>query len=74
MKLSLQTRVVRNKKANAENPDETDLETVDPIELAQTFGEIAVKTVGGITAIIAANKILNTICEVTVIVAKAKIK
>jgi hypothetical protein len=73
MKLALQTRVVR-KKANAENPDETDLETVDPIELAQMLGGIAVKTVGGITAIIAANKILNTICEVSVIAAKAKIK
>jgi hypothetical protein len=73
MKLALQHRVVRAKK-DGDNPDAEDVETVDPIELAQMLGEIAVKTVGGITAIIAANKVLNTICEVTIIAAKAKIK
>jgi hypothetical protein len=72
MKLSLQHRVVRAK--SGENPNTEDVETIDPVELAQLLGEVAVKTVGGITAIIAANKILNTICEVTVIAAKAKLK
>jgi topoisomerase IA-like protein len=71
---AVQTRVVRTKKANAETPEGTDIETVDPVEIAQIIAETTIKTVGTIAAIVAANKVLSTVCDISVIVAKAKIK
>lgn len=54
--------------------DTTEVKTVDPAQIAQIATEYTVKTIGTIGAVIAANKVLNTICEVAVITAKAKIK
>lgn len=54
--------------------DATEVRTVDPAQIAEIATGFAVKTIGTVGAVIAANKILNTICEVAIITAKAKIK
>lgn len=48
--------------------------TVDYVEITKIATEYTVKTIGVIGGVIAANKVLNTICEVTVLAAKAKFK
>jgi hypothetical protein len=74
MKFAFQTRVVRTKKAEAENPEGSDVEFADPVEIVQIIAETTIKTVGAIAVIVAANKVLTTVCDISVIVAKAKIK
>lgn len=70
----VETRLVRAKKANAENPEDITVESVDPVEIVQIVAETTIKTVGIIAGIMAANKVLTTVCDISVIVAKAKIK
>lgn len=71
---AVQTRVVRTKKANAEDSDGSVAESVDILEIAQIVAETAIKTTAIITGFVAANKVLSTICDIAVITAKAKIK
>lgn len=54
--------------------DDTDLKTVDPAEIAQIAVESTIKIATVIGGVVAANRVLKTICEVAVIAAKAKIK
>lgn len=71
---TVQTRLVRNRKANPDNPEGTTEETTDIVEIAQILADTAVKTVGAIAVIVAANKVLSTGCDIAVHIAKAKIK
>lgn len=71
---TVQTRLVRTRKANAENPEGTPEETTDIVEIAQIIAETTVKTVGAIAVIIAANKVLSAACDIAVHTAKVKIK
>lgn len=52
----------------------TEVKVVDPEQIAKIATEYTIKTIGAIGAVIAANRVLNTICEVAVVAAKAKIK
>jgi hypothetical protein len=56
------------------NPDSIEVRTVDPAEIAQIIADTTIKTVTVIGGVIAANRVLKTVCEVAVIAAKAKIK
>lgn len=55
---------------------ENDFETVnvDPAEIAQIAVESTIKIATVVGGVVAANRVLKTICEVAVIAAKAKIK
>lgn len=64
-----------NTKDEKNNPDgEVDVLNVNPQEIAKIATEYTVKTIGAIGAVVAANKVLNTICEIAVVAAKAKFK
>jgi hypothetical protein len=54
--------------------EDVDTNVVDPTEIAQIITEAAIKTVTVVGGVVAANRVLKTICEVVVIAAKAKIK
>ena len=54
--------------------DTTEVKTVDPEQIAKIATDYTIKTIGTVGAVIAANKVLNTICEIAVVAAKAKIK
>lgn len=56
------------------NPDTVEIVPVDPAEIAQIATESAVKILIVAGGVVAANRVLKTICEVAVIVTKAKIK
>jgi hypothetical protein len=68
---SIQMKFVKDADNVAEAPEVT---TVDPEQIAKIAKDYTVMTVGAIGAAIAANKIVNTICEIAVIAAKAKLK
>lgn len=68
---SVQVKLVKDAD-NSTAP--TEIKVVDPREIAEIATEYTMKTIGTIGAVIAANKLMNTICEVAVIAAKAKIK
>jgi hypothetical protein len=68
---SMQVKFVKDADKGA---DDADVKTVDPEEIAKIATEYTVKTIGAIGAVIAANKVMNTICEIAVIAAKAKFK
>lgn len=70
----VQIKLVDTKETDAIGTEETYIKTVDPAEIVQIATEYTLKTVGAIGAVIAANKVLTTICDVVVITAKAKIK
>lgn len=55
-------------------PATTVIETVDPEKIAQIATEFTIKTIGAVGAVIAANKVMSTICEIAVVAAKAKLK
>lgn len=68
---SMQVKFVKD----AENDvDTTETISVDPEQIAKIATEYTVKAIGAVGAVIAANKALNTICEIAVIAAKAKFK
>lgn len=71
---TVQTKLVRAKKANQESDENITEETTDIIEIAQILADTTVKTVGAIAIILAANKVLSTVCDIAVVAAKAKIK
>jgi len=54
--------------------DDVETVSVDPAEIAQIAVESAIKVATVVGGVIAANRVLKTICEVAVIAAKAKIK
>jgi hypothetical protein len=54
--------------------DGVDVTTVEPTEIAQIATDYTIKTIGAIGAVVAANRILKTICDVVIITAQAKIK
>lgn len=70
---AFQVKVV-NTKNEAQADNEVDVVNVNPEEIAKIATEYTIKAIGAIGAVVAANKVLNTICEVTVIAAKAKFK
>jgi hypothetical protein len=71
---AVQVSLVNTKKAAESGVEETPIQLVDPEQIAQIATEYTVKTIGTIGAVIAANKLLSTICEIAVVAAKAKIK
>lgn len=68
---SIQMKIVKDAENTSDAPE---VKVVDPTQIAEIATDFTIKTIGAIGAVIAANKILNTICEVAVITAKAKIK
>lgn len=52
----------------------TNVYNIEPEEIAKVSTEFVVKTIGAIGIVIAGNKVLNTICEIAVVAAKAKLK
>jgi len=56
------------------NIDDMETRTVDPTEIAQIAVESTIKIATVVGGVVAANRVLKTICEVAVIAAKAKIK
>jgi len=70
---AVQIKMVNTEKGeNSIEP--TPVMPVDPAEIAQIATEYTLKTIGAIGAVIAANKVLSTICDISVIAAKAKFK
>lgn len=69
---AVQVKLVNTK--NEESPATTVIETVDPEKIAQIATEFTIKTIGAVGAVIAANKVMSTICEIAVVAAKAKLK
>lgn len=55
-------------------PDTVEVKNVDPEQIAQIATEFTIKTIGAIGTVIAANRVLKTVCEIAVVAAKAKIK
>jgi 1,4-dihydroxy-2-naphthoyl-CoA synthase len=55
-------------------PDTVDALPVDPVQIAQITTEAAIKIIAVAGVAVAANRVLKTVCEVAVVVAKAKIK
>lgn len=53
---------------------EVETVSVDPSEIAQIAVESTIKIATVVGGVIAANRVLKTVCEVAVIAAKAKIK
>lgn len=70
-------RELRVRLANTKdetNDPTVEIKTVDPEQIAQIATDYTVKTIGAIGAVIAANKVLSTVCEIAVVAAKAKLK
>lgn len=72
-KKALQVSVV-NKKDAANGSDATPAEPVDYAKIAEIATEFTVKTVTAVGAVIAANKLLTTVCDIAKIAAQAKLK
>lgn len=71
---AVQIQMVDAKK-NAESViEDTPVHTVDPAEIAQIAADYTIQTVVAVGAVIAANKVLTTICDIAVLAAKAKLK
>ena len=70
-KHAIQMRFVKDAENGVDAPETI---SVDPEQIAKIATEYTVKAIGAVGAVIAANKALNTICEIAVIAAKAKFK
>jgi len=68
---AFQVKLVKTDEADTPIPE---VETMDPEQIAQIATEFTIKTIGALGAVIAANRILSTACEIAVIAAKAKFK
>lgn len=68
---SIQMKIVKD-ATQAE--DATEVDFVDPEQLARIATDYTIKTIGALGVAIAANRVLKTICEVVLITAHAKIK
>jgi len=73
-KKAIQIKMVNAKDVKMNDTEDAPVKTVDPEEIAMIVTEYAVKTVTAVGAVIAANRVLTTICEIAIISAKAKIK
>ncbi len=71
---AVQVSLVNTKKVAESNVENTPIETVNYAEIAKIATDYTVKTIGAIGAVIAANRVLSTACDIAVIAAKAKIK
>lgn len=71
---AVQVKLVNTKKTAESGAEDTTVEPVDYAAIAKIATDYTVKTIGAIGAVIAANKVLSTACEIAVITAKAKIK
>lgn len=69
---ALQVKMVDTK--NDADAQRVDIQTVDPEQIAKIATDFTIKTVGAIGTVIAANKVLSTICEIAVVTVKAKLK
>lgn len=72
-KKALQVSVVNKKDAEI-GSDATPAEPVDYAKIAEIATEFTVKTVTAVGAVIAANKLLTTVCDIAKIAAQAKLK
>jgi hypothetical protein len=54
--------------------DITEINVVDPEQIAKIATEYTIRTIGAVGVVIAGNRVLKTICEIAVVAAKAKIK
>ena len=70
---AVQIKMVNTKKQDAD-PQVAEEIAVDPEKIAQIATEFAAKTIGAVGVVIAANRVLNTICDIAIIAAKAKLK
>lgn len=70
---AIQMSVV-NKKDAENASDTTPAEPVDYVKIAEIANEFTVKTVTAVGAVIAANKLLTTVCDIAKIAAQAKLK
>ncbi len=68
---SVQVKFVKDKHID---PEDIEYNLVEPAEIAQIIADTTIKTVTVVGGVIAANRVLKTICEVAVVAAKAKIK
>jgi len=68
---SMQVKFIKDADNSVDTPETI---SVDPEQIAKIATEYTVKAIGAVGAVIAANKALNTICEIAVIAAKAKFK
>lgn len=68
---TFQMKVLKDKDITA---DDFETVPVDPTEIAQITVETTIKIATVVGGVVAANRVLKTICEVAVIAAKAKIK
>lgn len=68
---SIQMKFVKD---NDPNPDAVEVKVVDPAEIAQIIADATIKTVTVIGGVVAANRVLRTVCEIAVVTVKAKIK
>lgn len=71
---AVQVSLVNTKKAGENNVEQTPVEPVNYEKIAEIATKFTIKTIGTIGAVIAANKVLTTACDIAVIAAKAKIK
>lgn len=70
---AVQVTLVNTKKQEAETPA-VEVLTANPEEIAKIISDVAVKTIGAIGIVFAANRVLSTACEIAVVVTKAKLK
>lgn len=66
-----EVKLAKDGKSAAENGD---VMNVNPKEIAEIATDTMLKAVVVIGGVVAANRVLKTICEIAVITAKAKIK
>jgi hypothetical protein len=59
---------------DTDTPDNTEVMIVDPQQIAQIATDYTIKTIGAIGVVIAANRVLKTICDIAIVTAQAKIK
>lgn len=69
---AIQVSLVKKEESN--NTPTPEVETVSPQEIAEIATDFAIKTIGAIGAVVAANRILNATCEIAVVIAKSKFK
>lgn len=70
---AFQVTLVNTKKPEEESPD-VEVLTADPETIGKIATDFAVKTIGAVGVVFAANRLLSTACEIAVTVTKAKLK
>lgn len=68
---AIQVSLVKKEGADIPTPE---VETVSPQEIAEIATDFTIKAIGALGAVIAANRILSTACDIAVIAARAKFK